>query len=215
MYTGFFVDNKPSGNMRRYYDDGPIRAELLYKGNNVYATMYFRNGQKGASGKYSGQLRDSVWNYFSYYTGNLSCRETYRMGLKDGPALKYYPGGGVAEVVNWSRDHKQGPWERYYEDSTLRLTASYDSDVLNGPYRLYNSKQVLILNGRYKNGRMDGDWEFYDDEGKLLHTLSYRNGEIQDEKDLMEWAQEFIKDAEKYKGKIPEPDIGNFFEKMP
>ena len=215
LYRGYFVDNKPAGMMRRYYDNGNIKAELFYSGDTARATMYFRNGRKGACGRYVGQERDSIWSYFSYYTGRLSCREHYRMGMKEGPTLNYFPGGNVAEIVNWSMDRRQGPWERFYEDSTLRLSAGYESDSLNGPYRLYSPNHVLILSGRYRNGRMEGDWKFYDDEGKLLHTLSYRNGELLNQAEMMNWANEFIENAEKNQGKFPEPDIGNFFEKSP
>jgi antitoxin component YwqK of YwqJK toxin-antitoxin module len=215
MYTGFFIDNEPAGKMKRFYDDGHLKAELEHAGDATYATMYFRNGQKGASGKYVGQQRDSVWSYYSYYTGNLSGRETYRMGRKEGPAIKYYPGGARAEVLYWENDAKYGRWEQYYEDSTLRLSASYEMDRLNGPYRVFNRNKILILEGTYKNGKMEGDWKFYTDEGELEHTLRYSNGEILNEEELMKWAREFMDNVEKDLGRIPEPDFEDFFDKMP
>jgi antitoxin component YwqK of YwqJK toxin-antitoxin module len=215
MYRGYFIDNVPAGKMERYYDDGHLKAELDYAGSTTYATMYFRNGQKGASGKYVDQQRDSVWNYYSYYTGDLSCRETYRMGLLEGPVIKYYPGGARAEVLNWENNVKHGRWEQFWEDSTLRLTASYELDRLNGPYRVFNRNKILILEGNYENGMMEGDWKFYNNEGVLERTLRYSSGEILNGEELMKWAREFMDNVEKDLGKFPEPDFDNFFDKMP
>ncbi len=217
MYRGFFRDNQPEGKMQRFYEDGKIKAELIFSENaeTTRATMYFRNGQAGAVGKYTRQLRDSIWNYYSYYTGTLSCRESYRMGVKDGPTLKYYPEGPVAEELHWKDDLKHGKWEQFYEDSILRLSSWYNQDQIHGPYRVYNRNQVLVIDGIYKNGKMDGDWRFYDNEGNLQHLLQYDDGNILNEEELDKWAKEFMDDVEKNLGKIPEPDIENFFERSP
>ena len=217
LYRGFFIDDKPSERMERFYDNGKIRARLDYSKDpgTTYATMYFKNGQPGAEGKYSNQARDSIWNFYSYYTATLSYQETYRMGKKEGPSKKFYPEGTKAELIYWEDDMKNGTWEQFYENSTLRLSSSYKMDQINGPYQIYNRDHILILNGSYKKGKMDGDWEFFDDQGNLYRVLSYLNGEILNEEELEKWAQDFIDKVEKDLGKIPEPDLNNFFERTP
>jgi len=217
LYKGYFRDDSPVGKMQRFYEDGKIKGELIYTGEDetTYAIMYFRNGQKGAKGKYIGQKRDSIWNYYSYYTGTLTYRESYRMGLKDGPSTKYYSEGTLAEVIHWKNDVKQGAWEQFYEDSTLRLSSRYEADQLHGKYHVFNQEQVLILEGAYKMGKMDGEWKFYDDEGNLKRRLRYRDGDILDKKELDKWREEFMDNVEKNLGKIPEPDLNNFFERKP
>lgn len=214
LYRGFFRNDTPVGKFERYYDNGKIKAVLLHTGRSetVYATMYFQNGQAGAVGKYTGQKRDSIWNYYSYYTGTLSCQESYSMGHKDGPSFKYYPEGTMAELLYFRNGMKHGKWTQFYEDSTLRLSAVYDMDQLHGKYCIYNRNQIKVLDGTYLQGKKDGDWKFYDDEGKITYTVQYSNGEILDEKDREKWIDEFMKDLEKNFGRIPEPDINNFFK---
>ncbi len=217
LYRGFFRDDKPLGKMQRFYDNGNIKAELDYSGNSgtACATMYFRNGQPGARGKYVNRERDSVWSYYSYYTGTLSYQETYRMGRKNGPSTKFYPDGLKAEVLHWKDNMKHGTWKQFYEDSTLRLSSHYVMDQLNGTYTVYNRDQKLVLDGTYKNGKMDGDWKFFNNEGNVKRVLSYRMGNILNEEELGKWAEEYMKNVEKDLGKIPEPDFDNFFERNP
>ncbi|MFC2098510.1 toxin-antitoxin system YwqK family antitoxin [Bacteroidota bacterium] len=217
MYKGYFQNNKPEGKMLRYYDDGNLRAEMLHsKGAEItYATVYFRNGQKGASGKYIRQKKDSIWSYYSYYTGTLSYKESYKMGLRDGPATKYYATGPKAEVIFWKDDMKHGNWEQYYEDSTLRLSSQHAMDQIHGNYRLYNRNKILILEGSYKNGRQDGEWKYYNEEGMLERSLRFSEGVILDKEEMEKWVKEFMDNVEKDMGKIPEPDFDNFFERKP
>ena len=217
LYRGWFLDDAPLGRMQRFYEDGEIKGEMIFTGKaeTAYATMYFRNGQRGATGKYTGQKRDSIWNYYSYYTGSLTFRESYSKGIKEGPSVKYYSNGIKAEVIHWKDDLKQGSWMQFYEDSSLRLSSFYEADLLHGRYSVYNPRQILILDGNYKMGKMDGEWSFYDNEGKLQRRLRYRDGEILDKKELDKWREEFMEEVEKNLGKIPEPDLNNFFERKP
>jgi antitoxin component YwqK of YwqJK toxin-antitoxin module len=217
LYKGYFLDNKPVGKMLRFYDDGNLRAELIYieKSEITYASLYFKNAQKGAEGKYNKQMRDSIWNFYSYYTGYLSYRESYVMGLKDGPAIKYYSAGGKAEVIFWKDDLKSGQWKQYYEDSTLRLSSQHVMNKIHGPYKVYNRNNILMLEGSYLNGSQDGEWKFYDEEGNLLRSLSYKEGEILDKEEMEKWVKEFVDEIEKNNEKIPEPDFDNFFERKP
>jgi antitoxin component YwqK of YwqJK toxin-antitoxin module len=217
MYKGFFRDDKPAGKMLRFYDDGKLKVEMEFSrdGERAFATMYFRNGQAGAAGRYSGQKRDSIWSYYSYYTGSLSYRESYRMGKKEGPSVTYYSEGPEAEVIFWRNDMKHGSWRQYYEDSGLRLSSAYEMDRLQGPYRVYNRSGVMVLEGYYSDGEMDGDWKYYDGQGSLKYHLRYRDGVCLDSGELEQWAREFMDNVEKDLGKFPEPDYDNFFERIP
>jgi len=217
MYKGFFSDNKPVGKMLRYYDDGLLQAEMIFPGNSdvTYSTMYYTNGQAGAIGKYIRQKRDSIWSFYSYYTGTLTYQETYSMGKKQGVSIKYYPEGTKAELLWWADDVKHGKWEQFFEDSSLRLSSAYEKDQLDGPYRVYNRNNILKIEGVYRNGYKEGDWNFYDNEGKLQRVLKYVDGVLQNKEEQEKWAKEFMENVEKDLGKIPEPDLENFFERAP
>jgi antitoxin component YwqK of YwqJK toxin-antitoxin module len=215
IYRGFFKDGKPVGKMERFYADGTRRAALTYpEGTDItFAKIFYRNGKLAATGKYVSMLKDSVWNYYSYYSGDLMYTESYEAGLKNGTSVKYYPGGQTAEIMTWKEDMKQGPWKQFYEDSTLRLVSSHDSNQLHGKYQVYNRNKVLIMDGVYEHGRMDKTWHFYDENGKEEHTLHYQKGELQNSKELDEWARRHMEEIEQKLGTIPEVDINNFLEK--
>lgn len=217
IYSGFFVDDRPVGKMQRFYEDGKIKVLLIHSEDSetTWATMYFRNGQSGARGKYTREKRDSIWNYYSYYTGTLSCRESYRMGLREGPTVKYYPEGPAAEILYWKNGKKHGKWEQFYEDSNLRLSSFYEQDKLQGKYRVYNRESILVVEGSYEQGKMDGSWKFYNSAGELQRELRYVKGKLQNQEDLEKWAREFMENVEKDMGKIPEPDFDNFFDRIP
>jgi antitoxin component YwqK of YwqJK toxin-antitoxin module len=215
IYKGFFKDGKPVGKMERFYEDGTRKAELIYpEGTDItYAKIYYRTGNLAATGKYASMEKDSVWHYYSYYSGDLMYTERYEMGLKNGASVKYYPGGQIAEIMTWKEDMKHGPWKQFYEDSTLRLDSWHDTNQLHGTYQVYNRKQVLIMEGEYDHGKMDKTWHFYDEEGKEEHTLHYVKGELQNSEETDEWARNHMKEIEKKLGTIPEVDIDNFFDK--
>ncbi len=110
---------------------------------------------------------------------------------------------------------KHGLWEQFYEDSTLRLSSAYELDEIEGDYRLYNRNKILITEGTYKNGSQDGVWKFYDNDGKLIRTFEYDEGEVLNKEEYEKWMKEYMDEVEKNIGKIPEPDLDNFFERLP
>jgi antitoxin component YwqK of YwqJK toxin-antitoxin module len=215
LYRGFFKDGKPVGKMERFYENGIRRAKLYYpEGTDItYAEIYYKNGKLAASGKYLKMTKDSIWRYYSYYSGNLMYVETYEAGLKNGESVKYYPDGQIAEIMTWQMDMKQGPWKQFFEDSTIRLVSSHDMNKLHGRYQVYNRNHVLVLDGEYAHGKMDRTWHFYDDKGKEEHSLQYDRGTLLNNQELEEWAKQYMEEIEKNLGTIPEVDINNFFER--
>jgi antitoxin component YwqK of YwqJK toxin-antitoxin module len=215
VYKGFFKDGKPLGKMKRYYENGARRAELVYlEGNDItYARIFYINGKLAAEGKYVNMAKDSVWRYYSYYSDDLMYTETYKTGLKDGESRKFYPGGQIAEIITWKSDMKEGLWKQFFEDSTIRLVSWHDANLLHGRYQVYNRNHILMMDGQYDHGKMDKTWHFYNDHGKEEHVLHYVKGELQNNKELEEWAKKYMEEIEKNLGTIPEVDINNFFDR--
>jgi antitoxin component YwqK of YwqJK toxin-antitoxin module len=211
MYTGFFVNDSPRGTLKRYFENGKRKAIMQFSddGKSSYARLFYMNGELAAEGKYLGTLKDSTWNYYSYYTRTLSLVENYRDGHKSGPVMKYYDNGTVAESVEWNSDVKNGKWFQYFEDGSLRLSSFYLNDKINGPYLVYTAPGILAIDGKYINGNMDGTWKFYNVNGNLEFELKYDNGTALNDSVLEEKSKKFIEDLEKNLGTIPEPDLEN------
>jgi antitoxin component YwqK of YwqJK toxin-antitoxin module len=169
------------------------------------------NGELAATGKYLDMKKDSIWNYYSYYSTSLSYTETYQEGQKHGNSVKYYPEGAVSEILNWENGMKHGMWQQFYEDSTLKLSASYIDDKLHDDYELWSPESSRVIKGRYIMGRMDGTWYFYNTEGVLERELEYDDGKLLNLDVMEEWAQKYMDEADSNLGKIPEVDFDNFF----
>lgn len=212
MYTGFFVNDSPSGTFKRYFENGKRKAIMQFSqdGKCSYAQLFYMNGELAAEGKYLGTLKDSTWNYYSYYTHTLSLVENFRAGLKNGTTKKYYDNGTVAETTEWDENAKTGKWFQYFEDGSVRLSSSYINDKVDGPYLVYTAPGILAIDGKYLSGNMDGNWKFFNEKGELEYELRYDNGKALNDSILEEKSKIFIKELEKNLGKIPEPDLENF-----
>ena len=105
MYKGFFVDDSPRGTLIRYFENGEKKAIMHFSqdGKSAFSTLYYMNGELAAEGKYEGTNKDSTWKYYSYYTHTLSLVENYNAGIKNGPSMKYYDNGLVAESIDWAK----------------------------------------------------------------------------------------------------------------
>ncbi|MDR2036570.1 MAG: toxin-antitoxin system YwqK family antitoxin [Bacteroidales bacterium] len=208
VYTGYFKDDKPVGEMKRYHPEGGgIRVIMQYSqdGEKAYSRFYGLNGKLAAEGNYVQTKRDSIWTFYNYHTGNLSYKTGYRMGMRQGKSQAFYPGGSVAEEVSWNNDLKDGPWKQYFESGQLKLSATYKKDMLEGSFLLYFPDGKKQTDGKYLNGRPDGNWLRYNENGSVAITIKYKNGIIANYDELTEAQQEIFKKMEETK--IKEPTI--------
>jgi antitoxin component YwqK of YwqJK toxin-antitoxin module len=51
MYDGYFANNMPTGEFKRYYEDKPLKSVLVFSknGTEAMATLYFPNGLVASS----------------------------------------------------------------------------------------------------------------------------------------------------------------------
>ncbi len=212
MYKGFFRDNRPVGEMRRYYENGALKALLQYdsKGEYAKARLLYADGQVAASGNYFNSLKDSVWRYYSYYDHTLTTREVYSNGKRNGPLINYYSNGNPSEKISWVNDRKNGSWEQYFADSTLKLKAAYRDNKLEGEFLVNYDTGKPYLKGGYANGLREGKWIFFNEEGATDMELTYHLGVTPDAEKLDARQQELFRMIDENKGKFEEPDEINF-----
>ena len=99
QYEADFVEGRPVGEMLRYYENGALRARIIFdkEGSRSYAYLYYSNRKPAAEGIYVDQQKDSIWTYYSEFDGSVRIREPYEKGLLHGISQSYYPGGEVSE----------------------------------------------------------------------------------------------------------------------
>jgi antitoxin component YwqK of YwqJK toxin-antitoxin module len=211
-YTAFYKDNKPLGLMKRYFSDNTLMAELYFYPNStkIKAKLYFQAGPLAAEGIYSRKdVKDSTWNYYSYYTKVLSCRETYANGKRNGISYSYYSTGQVAEEREWKNGISGGIWRQYFENGIVRFSAFFKNDKLEGLFIINYPDNKQEWKGAYKNDRREGKWVHYDINGREIGSIDYKDGIASNAAQLLAEEQKELDAIEKQKGKIPEPDETN------
>jgi antitoxin component YwqK of YwqJK toxin-antitoxin module len=215
MYKGFFRDGKPAGELRRYYESGTLKVVMVFTGTNdiCRSVLCYENGKPAARGNYIGTVKDSTWEYLSYYDQSVKSRETYRSGKKDGFAFHYFPDGTLSERTEWKDDLKNGSWERYYINKSLMIKGTYRDDKLNGPFYVYGENGLLSVQGSFLDNLRNDRWIFYKEDGSVDIELKYINGEPTDKEKMTEKQKEMLKMIDENQGKYDEPDEDDFLQK--
>ena len=212
MYKGFFRDDKPVGEMQRFYETGARKAVLVYDSKSEYAhaRLFYADGQLAAEGWYFNSRKDSTWSYYSYYDHTLTSRETYIKGVRNGLMLHYFNNGNLSEKLVWVNNKREGSWEQYFSNNILKLRGSYHEDRLEGSFAVNFEKGNPYLRGAYKNDLRDGKWIFYKEDGTVDLELEYKNGFTVNEDKLNERQLELFRMIDENQGKFEEPDETNF-----
>jgi antitoxin component YwqK of YwqJK toxin-antitoxin module len=208
MYDGYFKDDHPVGEFRRYFEDQSLRSVLIYSadGRKASATIYNPNGKISSKGTYVDQMKDGKWQFFSAFTDSYLISEEYYSGnLKNGLSLKFYPDSTIAERLTYVNDIKQGEWTQYYTSGSVSLKSNYLDGKINGKFEVWFENGRLELSGQYKDDSRNGLWIIYKNDGTIKYKLEYLAGVTKDHQmDIDESA--FLDSLEKNKGKIADPE---------
>jgi antitoxin component YwqK of YwqJK toxin-antitoxin module len=208
MYDGFFKDDHPVGEFKRYYENKKLKSLLIYDddGTEASATIYHPNGNISSKGKYVNQKKEGKWQFFSAITKDyLISEEKYSGNLKNGPSFKYYPDSTIAEKVIYINDLKQGEWITYYPNGSVCLKSNYLNGKINGRFEVWFENGKIEFSGQYKDDARDGLWYIYKNDGSLKYKLEYLAGVTSDRQmDIDE--SNYLDSLEKNKEKIDDPE---------
>jgi antitoxin component YwqK of YwqJK toxin-antitoxin module len=209
MYKGYFKNGKPLGEMHRYYETGELKAIMTFheESERVYTRFFYDDGEPAAEGYYLNSKKDSVWTYYSYYSGAVTSTEEYVNGIKHGIEKKYYNNGQVSEDIEWSQNMKHGAWNQYFDDGVVKLKTSYSFNNLNGSYQFYWPNGNIYILGNFVDNKQHGTWSFFTDDGKKKSEIVYNYGKSENEDEIIAKDQEFFKMVEENMGKFDDPTI--------
>ena len=208
MYDGFFKDDYPTGEFKRYYENTVLKSVLVFSDNSkeAKATLYYHNGFKASEGKYINQLKDGKWQFFSSVTeGLVISEEEYSNNRKQGLSVKYYPDSTVAEKLYYSSDIKNGEWLKYHPNGSLHFKTTYLNDRLNGSFEAYFDNGKPEVTGQYKNNMKDGIWIIYKVDGSIKFKTEYSSG-IPKSRNIDIYETDYIDSLENIKVKIADPE---------
>ena len=214
LYDGYFRDNIPAGEMKRYNPDGTLKSILNYSnnGNEADATIYHSNGFIAAKGKYINRKKEGTWQFFSEFTeGYKVSEEAYKDNMRNGKSVKLYPEGNVAEQKTFVNDTARGEWVKYFSNGNLSLRSSFTDGKINGKFEAWFENGNLQFSGTYINDKRDGTWLIYDREGKLKYKLECKMGTTKDKQMDID-SSDYLDKLESKKGSIPDPEqTGNIW----
>ena len=216
VYSGYFEDDKPVGEMKRYHPTGEVRVIMNYDRNSTkaFARFFWQNGELAAQGNYIDTKRDSVWLYYSYHAKRVSLRVEYTAGKRNGKEQNFYPNGNISEETIWKNDLKNGAWTQYFENGQVKSTATYINDKLEGMFMVYFPNGKKRIEGAYENDAPDGEWKRYDEKAKLVSTIHYAHGIITNMDEVEAAEQELFKKAMEQVGRIKEPTIEDMLREI-
>ena len=212
VYSGHFKDDKPTGEMTRYFPAGGVRVIMNYcdDGAKVRARFFWQNGELAARGNYVNMQRDSVWLYYSNATKTVSNRVEYTAGKHHGREQSFFPDGSIAEEINWKVGLKDGAWTQYFRSGQIKSSGAYINDQLEGVFSTFYPDGAQEISGAYRHGAPDGEWKRFDEKKKLVSTIRYSDGKIANFDELEDAQREFFKKVSEQEGRIPEPTIDDF-----
>jgi antitoxin component YwqK of YwqJK toxin-antitoxin module len=166
VYTGSFVDDKPTGTFVYYDTTGAVKAESKFSenGSKAFTISFYRSGVKMSEGSYINEKRDSLWKFYNE-EGILISEEMYRNGKAEGVWKTYYANKSILEEISYRNGIKEGPWKQYFYDGPQKLNATYKNGKLEGLASFYYPDGRIMVSGPYVNNLKDGVWMHLNDKG--------------------------------------------------
>jgi len=215
VYNGYFKDDHPVGEFKRYFENQTVKSVLNYSddGKTAKAVIYHPNGNISARGTYINQLKEGKWQFFSEFEkGYKISEEYYSKNLRNGLSVKFYPDSVVAEKVNYIDDVKQGEWIEYYPSGTVSLKSNYLNGKVNGKFEVWYENGAIEYSGQYKNDMKDGLWTIYNKDGSTKYSLEYNLGFTKNKQMEIDESH-FIDSLENNRGKIADPEKTGIIKK--
>jgi len=201
-YTGQFIDDKPVGTFIHYNEDGVITSQQDHAGDGVTsrAVHFHPDGEVMARGKYTGQVKDSIWNYYDDL-GRLQSVERFVNGELQGERVVYYADGGIAETSVYDHGHLHGPWRQYFQGGKPKAQGGYVHGIADGRMTWYHPNGKTELDGLMEDGERDGVWTYYNEDGSLLIVITYADGDMVESRKMNGVFKEYF-DDEKLKEEV-------------
>jgi antitoxin component YwqK of YwqJK toxin-antitoxin module len=206
LYEGYFKNDQPVGEFKRYHPNGLIKAKLFYtEGSDTSdAELFDPQGKLMAKGKYLGQLKIGEWRYFQ--NGQLVSEEAFENNLKHGVSKTYYPTGELFEETSWKYNLQDGMYRAYFKNGKPYLECRMFNGKRDGSCQVYYENGGLELDAFYKKGLRDGEWKYYHLNGDFSYTLIYDLGLLLNPEVLDSIQQVRFNEMEKSKGKLADPE---------
>lgn len=206
-YEGWFKDNKPTGEFKRFHENGSLKVILSYRQDSTaWAVFFSPKGNKIAEGKFVGQQKDSLWRYYNP-DGTINYDEYYQNGLKNGRCRQYYPDGKLLESAPFTNGKLHGAVIQFFPEGLNKSVVNFNSGIQDGDLKVFYPSGKKRLEGKYANGLKEGEWIFYGENGKITQRIRYVKGVPENYNELLERETHLLDSLMQNAGRIKEPDF--------
>ncbi|MBP6231524.1 MAG: hypothetical protein KA397_07765 [Paludibacteraceae bacterium] len=204
MYEGYFVNNHPVGVLKRYHENGKIKAFQEFISKDTVRFEYFAgDGCKVAKGLFVKEKKHGVWEYFTC-DDHLLMLEKYDNGWKQGEALVFSKEGVVIDRMNYQNDVLHGKRIQYYSYGSVLAKYAYKEGLLDGEYESYYETGQKDEQGFYLANKKHGVWTVYKEDG-TIETVEYEHGIATNQTELDRRLQEQMDKNEQGDASIQDP----------
>ncbi len=205
-YEGFFSDDKPIGEWKRFHENGKIKAQLFHFPNTgkVSAELFDYSGIRYAKGNYKDVLKDSTWNYYNNL--RLVGQESFSGGKKNGRSITCFENGAPATESSWTDGMLNGVSRSFYPSGKKKYEIMYRQGKRHGLNLIYFESGQLQITGQYTNDESDGTWKFMDATGKIKYELNYKSGILLNPEVIDSINSNEFKAFDKSAGRLKDPE---------
>lgn len=208
MYEGFFRNDNPDGELKRYYEDSTLKSVLNFsgEGRTANAVLYYPNGFMASRGRYENQLKEGKWQFFSVLTkGLMISEEEYLNNKKSGLSVIYYADSVIAERSYYRNDLKNGEWISYHPNGKISFKTHVVNGRIDGEFEAFFNDGKPEIKGRYKSNLRDGQWTIFSHSGTVRFKIEYFAGKALDNA-LDIYESNYIDSMEINRVKIDDPE---------
>ena len=206
LYEGYFENDRPVGEFKRYHKNGKYSAIMFFEKNStrIRAKFYYDNGNLAAEGIYNKEnIKDSTWTFYGTDKA-LIARETYINGIRNGISIKFYRSKNKngdpipSEELNYVDGKREGVWKQYFENGSIKLKTSYKNDMVDGYYTFNLESGSVYCMGNYRKGLKEGEWYYWYDSTKKT-IIHFKKGIPDKQNEHTKIFEKELKEAEKNK----------------
>lgn len=175
-YQGMFK-NGVEVDTFKYYDDTKAQSLLatrIFSENGTVAKTVFYDQKKFkvSEGTTINRLKEGLWVYYHKASKQILKEEYYKNDKLHGKQIVYFPGGALAEEVNYVNGLKEGVYKVFLENGIIAEESYFVKNEYHGPAIFRDGKGNVISKGNFVKNEKKGIWEFYN-EGKLVKKEKY------------------------------------------
>lgn len=206
LYSGYFKDDRPVGEWKRYHENGVVKALINYpEGSDTASVKMFDNyGNKVAEGFYVDQVKAGHWMYFD--KRQKMAEENYTDGQKNGPAKTYYPTGELFVETNYVNGVQEGVYRAYFKSGRPYFECQMKADKRDGFCQIFYANGEVETEAYYKKGVRNDEWKYFDESGNYRYSLIYDEGIVMNPAVQDSIEQLRYKELDDNKNKILDPE---------